>query len=245
MRSKSEVIDRLALRLRLLGRDPNTIESYCRTAGHYYDFTLTCPRGMTSEKKAEGYLSLRVSRDDISTSTQKLHEWKPLPWRPHVEVSNLGLVRRKCFRDARGHLCKERLLKQYQMPNGYLTVSVKPPNGSREIPMLVHRLVCWAFNGPPPFDESEVRHLDGCRVNNEPENLAWGTSAENASDRNRHGTHRRGDSSPRSRIKESDVPVIRSRVAAGESQPIVAHDFNVCRQTIGLICQRKTFAHVA
>ena len=70
MRSKAEVLERLALSLRLLGRDPNTLESYGRTAGKYYDFSLTCPREWTSERIAEAYLSQRVTRDDVSASTQ-------------------------------------------------------------------------------------------------------------------------------------------------------------------------------
>lgn len=70
MLSRQQVLDRLAVRLRLLGRDPNTIKSYTRAAGLYYDFTCTCAPGLSSEQKAEAYLSLRVTRDDVSASTQ-------------------------------------------------------------------------------------------------------------------------------------------------------------------------------
>ena len=43
----------------------------------------------------------------------------------------------------------------------------------------VHRLVCEAFNGPPPFDKAIVMHLNDDATNNRPENLAWGTHKEN------------------------------------------------------------------
>lgn len=33
---KSDVLEKLRVSLRLLGRDHNTIESYTRTAGHFY-----------------------------------------------------------------------------------------------------------------------------------------------------------------------------------------------------------------
>ena len=46
----------------------------------------------------------------------------------------------------------------------------------------VHRLICLAFHGDPPFEGALVRHLDGNPQNNTPENLAWGTLLENASD---------------------------------------------------------------
>jgi integrase len=70
MRSKAEILDRLDVALRLKGRDHKTRDSYCRTAGHFYDFTLTCPRTWSSEQKAEAYLTRRVRVDQVSASTQ-------------------------------------------------------------------------------------------------------------------------------------------------------------------------------
>lgn len=43
----------------------------------------------------------------------------------------------------------------------------------------VHRMVCEAFHGPPPFDGAVVIHLDENGLNNRPENLKWGTQKEN------------------------------------------------------------------
>lgn len=43
----------------------------------------------------------------------------------------------------------------------------------------VHRLVCTAFHGPPPFVNAEVDHKDGVKDNNKPSNLKWVTSKEN------------------------------------------------------------------
>jgi hypothetical protein len=45
----------------------------------------------------------------------------------------------------------------------------------------VHRAVCEAFNGPPPFERAVVMHLDEDSFNNMPENLRWGTQKENLS----------------------------------------------------------------
>lgn len=52
----------------------------------------------------------------------------------------------------------------------------------------VHTLVLKAFVGPPP-PGMEARHLDGNRLNNRLDNLAWGTKSENMADRLRHGTN--------------------------------------------------------
>lgn len=43
----------------------------------------------------------------------------------------------------------------------------------------VARLVCEAFNGPPPFNGAVCMHRDENSANNAPENLAWGTQKEN------------------------------------------------------------------
>lgn len=43
----------------------------------------------------------------------------------------------------------------------------------------VARLVCEAFNGPPPFDRAVCMHLDENARNNAPSNLRWGTQKEN------------------------------------------------------------------
>lgn len=43
----------------------------------------------------------------------------------------------------------------------------------------VHRLVCEAFNGPPPKDKPVCMHLDENAANNRADNLAWGTQKEN------------------------------------------------------------------
>lgn len=43
----------------------------------------------------------------------------------------------------------------------------------------VARLVCEAFNGPPPFERAVCMHLDENSRNNVPTNLQWGTQKEN------------------------------------------------------------------
>ena len=43
----------------------------------------------------------------------------------------------------------------------------------------VARLVCEAFNGPPPPNKNVCMHLDENSRNNKPSNLAWGTQKEN------------------------------------------------------------------
>jgi len=43
----------------------------------------------------------------------------------------------------------------------------------------VHRLVCEAFHGSPPSENSVVIHINECATDNRPCNLKWGTQKEN------------------------------------------------------------------
>jgi hypothetical protein len=63
----------------------------------------------------------------------------------------------------------------------------------------VHRLVCLAFNGPPPFEGALVLHIDENGLNNRPGNLMWGTQKENMNAPNLQAwrTTRVGDLNPR------------------------------------------------
>ena len=110
--------------------------------------------------------------------------WKPVASREGIEASNLGRI-----------LLPERT---YVMPNGgWATTKPKPTYGHRTRAnrtsrhfymglhnrafgsMKVHRLVCEAFHGPPPFERAVVLHLDEDATNNRAENLRWGTQKEN------------------------------------------------------------------
>lgn len=68
----------------------------------------------------------------------------------------------------------------------------------------VHSLVALAFIGALP-DGLQVRHLDGNPANNAPTNLAHGTGKENAADRERHGNHPHGDSSPAAKATDEQI----------------------------------------
>lgn len=91
-----------------------------------------------------------------------------------------------------------RQLNQQPDPDGYLKVRLS--RAGRRVRKAVHHLVCRAFHGEPS-PGLEVRHLDGTRRNNRPDNLCWGTRSENAFDRNRHGTQKAAENGRKSAHK--------------------------------------------
>lgn len=74
---------------------------------------------------------------------------------------------------------------------GYPCVRLTFGSGKRKR-FKIHKLMALTFFGPCPAGCDQVRHLDGDRLNNRVENLAWGSAKENADDRERHGRTARG-----------------------------------------------------
>lgn len=103
-------------------------------------------------------------------------EWRNIPGFRDYQVSTLGSL----FSHKSG-----RELSAAPNKGGYRQVNLRRDGqGHRR---YVHQLVAVTFIGPRP-DGAEVRHLDGDRSNNSLANLVYGTTAENAQDRVRHGT---------------------------------------------------------
>jgi hypothetical protein len=79
---------------------------------------------------------------------------------------------------------------------------------------FVHRLVLLAFVGPPPKGAVARHFPDRDPANNRPENLLWGTPADNSKDMLAHGTQARGDRCHLHKLTPEDVRFIRSQRGA-------------------------------
>lgn len=128
--------------------------------------------------------------------------WLPVRGFPY-DVSSHGRVRRTA--GGSNNAKPGRILKGALDRDGY--VKVRLCVGGVIYDRAVHRLVCEAFHGSSTLPE--VRHLDGCRTHNHAANLRWGTAAENAADRDRHGRTRRGGDSPRARFSSAQARSLR------------------------------------
>ncbi len=100
--------------------------------------------------------------------------WSDTNWR--------GYGRRKLTPSLNGH--------------GYPVVRLLIGDSYKKKP--VHTLVCEAFHGPRPSRKHQVRHLNGLRTDPRSANLSWGTPAENARDRQLHGTEKAAENGRKS-----------------------------------------------
>lgn len=117
-------------------------------------------------------------------------------------------------------------------------------NGDVKRTWLLHTLMLLAFVGPKADPAHEARHLDGDRTNNTIGNLAWGTRAENAADRESHGTTIRGEKHYRAKITAGTAVAIRTAAASGEGHRALARRFGISKTQIGRIATRKSWAHI-
>jgi hypothetical protein len=115
--------------------------------------------------------------------------WLPVAgYEGYYEVSDSGQVRSvdrsTIGRDGRRLFHAGKVRKQKMWRDLYWQVGLSRHSTNRV--WNIHRLVCEAFHGPPTPGQV-VRHLNGDSKDNRPENLQWGTPAENTADMLKHG----------------------------------------------------------
>jgi hypothetical protein len=100
----------------------------------------------------------------------------------------------------------------------------------------------------------ECRHVDGDKRNNSLSNLAWGTPAENAADKVRHGTDPKsvarkyggnsGESNGRAKLKAHEVLEIVERLSGGEMPASLALEYGVSATAICCIRNGRKWSSV-
>lgn len=157
--------------------------------------------------------------------------WLPVVgYESHYEVSNRGRVR---------NLKTTRLKKP--TPNkvdGRLYMLLWKENKYRLF--KVHRLVLFAFVGPPPTGYQSC-HNDGNPSHNWIENLRWDTASNNQRDRVKHGTSNRGERCAAAKLTEKDVHSI---LKDNRQQRLIAEQYGVRQSAISRIKSGRRWGHV-
>lgn len=128
---------------------------------------------------------------------------------------------------------KERLLKLADSSNGYLNFGYYK-DGKRTT-LFVHRCVAIVFLGDRSAEGLYVLHKDGNQLNNNVDNLYWGSPQENMKDKIKHGTDAKGEKHGNSKLTEADIYKIREHRSRGMTHRDIANIFGVSTALIGYI----------
>ncbi|KKN19138.1 hypothetical protein LCGC14_0948940 [marine sediment metagenome] len=142
-----------------------------------------------------------------------------------------------CHVDSRGMV---HLLTPFMGKRGYYNFYVR--SGKSRKHLYLHRLLAMAFVSNPK-NLPQIRHLDGNKLNNNIENLIWGTQAENNRDKARHGVDNSGERCGSAKLTWPIVQAIRKLIKrkCPVSQMRLAEFFGVSQPTICDILKGKTW----
>ena len=129
--------------------------------------------------------------------------WKEVPNKPGIMASSIGRV---CLPTSTALMPRGGMRTYTPKPTfGYLTKASKNAahcymglSNSKFGNLKIHRLVCEAFHGQPPYAHAVVIHIDEDATNNNYLNLKWGTQKENLNMPKfiEYCKSRKGDNSP-------------------------------------------------
>lgn len=179
----------------------------------------------------------------VDQRSSREEEWRPVVgFEDRYEVSNLGRVKSVArivvHKNGFEQKIRERIRAISNNVNGYKAVTLNfEGKGYRR---LVSHMVAEAFIGPRPSG-MEVSHENGRLEDNAWDNLKYRTKQSNEDLKKEHGTYAYGDRMPWAKLKNDDIPVIKSLVAAGESCLEVAEKYSVSETTISRIVRKKTW----
>lgn len=123
-------------------------------------------------------------------------------------------------------------------PNGYGVFADRVNNK-----LSPHRMSYMLHYGEIPGDLCVLHKCDN-RKCAAPDHLFLGTKADNCRDRTRKNRQAKGETQGSAKLSHQQVVEILLAIKAGEHQPTLASKFNVTRQCIWLIANRKNWKHV-
>jgi len=166
--------------------------------------------------------------------------WKDTPeYEGLYQASNFGEIKR--YKNQYGKTVN-RILKKCIDQGGYFYVNLSKNNNPKTF--RIHTLILRTFIGFKPVD-MECRHLDGNKLNNNCDNLKYGTYQENLIDKIKHGTVPSGQKHWKAKLKENDILIIRNLIQNKISISDIAKKYNVSYYTIRDIKTKKYWKHIS
>nr|DAP22880.1 MAG TPA: homing endonuclease [Caudoviricetes sp.] len=129
--------------------------------------------------------------------------------------------------------------------NGYVKNTLILKDG-REKAYFRHRLVMICFNPIENYEEMQVNHKDGNKLNNSFDNLEWCTNQENRIHAVKIGlaASLKGESNPASKLLESQVIDIIQDLLHNVPYSVIAKRYNCSKSTICAIKNKRNWKYL-
>ncbi|MGC8803265.1 MAG: NUMOD4 domain-containing protein [Bacteroidales bacterium] len=166
--------------------------------------------------------------------------WKSIPYTDHkYEISNFGRVKSYCQNPKKGKILKPSKI------GGFYVVSLKVKGKSRHF--LVHKLVAEAFVPKEKESDEAVIHLDWDKTNNYYKNLKWVSKNEcyqRMHKKLQEDRKKKGKVVTYSKLKAEEVSLIKSMLARGVKQKLIAKMFCVSEMQITRIKKGENWKEI-
>lgn len=129
------------------------------------------------------------------------------------------------------------MLTQHLNKDGYPMVVLFDNGRMKNYP--VHRMVCIAFHGLPPFEGAQALHIDKTKVNTKAANLRWGTHQDNMDDMVAARDSSVGERSGRAKLTWEIVRQIRKKAEEGGIPYRIAKEFGISQRHCTLIIRNE------
>jgi len=173
--------------------------------------------------------------------TDEKEVWKIIPYTDHkYEVSNFGRVKSYCQDQEKGKILKPSKI------GGFYVVSLKVKGKSRHF--LVHKLVAEAFVSKENDSDEVVIHLDWDKTNNYYKNLKWVSKNEcyqRMHKKLQEDRKKKGKVVTYSKLKAEEVALIKSMLARGVKQKLIAKMFCVSEMQITRIKKGENWKEIS
>ena len=167
------------------------------------------------------------------------YQWKVIPNFSKYEVSTTGEVRRAVD----GYHCrnilipKGKIIKPYTKKTGYVSYRLTDNTG-RQKDVSAHRLVAETYLSSQIKKGSIVAHLDGCKSNNDVNNLKWVSNSENQLHRR---AHEKEKEYAVAKLSAEQVQEARKLYADGYSQAELSRKYVVSHGVINKMINQVTY----
>ena len=167
------------------------------------------------------------------------YQWKLIPNFSKYEVSTTGEVRRAVdmYKLRNILLPKGELLKSCTKNNGYVGYRLVD-NSGKQRDISAHRLVAMAYLSSQIKRGYIVAHLDGCKSNNDVNNLKWVSNSENQLHRR---AHEKDTEYAIAKLSKEQVQEAKELYQSGVSQAELSRKYVVSHGVINKMINQVTY----